>query len=57
MLLEQKEHSFFFENKTGLKQDDSLSTVLFSLALQEVPSGIKMVKEQLNILAYADNFV
>ena len=53
--------SSFFENKTGLKQDDTLSPVLFNLALQKViqsikmvPSGIKIGKEQLNILAFAD---
>jgi len=28
--------SSFFENKTGLKQDDSLSPVLFNLALRKV---------------------
>ena len=49
--------SSFFENKTGLKQDDPLSPMLFNLALQEVtqsikmvPSGIKIGKE-LNVLA------
>ena len=56
--------SSFFENKTGLKQGDSLSPILFNLALQKViqsvqnvPSGIKSGKEQLNILAYADDIV
>jgi len=52
--------SSFFENKTGLKQGNPLSPILFNLALQKViqsikivPSGIKMGKEQLN--AYADD--
>jgi hypothetical protein len=54
--------SSFFENKTGLKQCDTLSPILFNLALQKViqsikmvPSGIKIGREQLNILAYADD--
>jgi len=54
--------SSFFENKTGLKQGDPLSPILFSLALQKVIQSINMVrssirigKEQLNILAYADD--
>jgi hypothetical protein len=56
--------SSFFENKTGLKQGDHLSPILFNLALQKViqstkmvPSGIKIGKEQLHILAYAENTV
>jgi len=57
--LEQKEHChIFFENKTGLKHGDALSPILFNLALQKViqsikmvPSGIKIGKEQLNVLA------
>ena len=46
----------------GLKQGDALSPILFNLALQKVtqsikmvPSGIKVGKEQLNVLAYADD--
>ena len=54
--------SYFLENKTGLKQGDSVSPLLFSLALQKViqsikvaPSSIRIGKEQLNVLAYADD--
>jgi len=54
--------SSFFENKTGLKQGDLLSPILFNLVLQRgiqsikmVPSGIKIGREQMNILAYADD--
>jgi hypothetical protein len=49
--------SSFIENKTGLKQGDPLSPTLFNLALQSikmVPSGIKIGKEQLNLLTYAN---
>jgi hypothetical protein len=49
-----------FEDKTGLKQSDQLSTILFNLALQKViqsikmvPSGIKNCKKQLNKLVDA----
>ena len=45
-----------------MKQGDPLSQILFNLALQKViqnikmvPSGIKIGKEQLNVLAYADD--
>jgi len=45
-----------------LKQGDPISPVLFNLALQKmiqsikmVPSGIMIGKEQLNVLAYADD--
>ena len=56
--------SFFFENITELKQGNSLSQILFNLALQKVTqsikvfsSGIKIGKEQLNVLTYADDIV
>jgi len=54
--------SSFFKNKTGLKHGDPLSPILFNLALQKViqsikivPNGIRIGKDQLNILAYADD--
>ena len=47
-----------------MKQGDSPSPILFNLALQKmirsiktVPSGIKIGKQQLNVLAYANDFV
>jgi len=53
---------FFKYIYIGLKQGDPLLPTLFNLALQKViqsikmvPSGIKIHKEQLNILAYADD--
>jgi len=56
--------SSFFEKTTGLKQGDSLSPILFNLVLQKViqsikmvPSGIKIGKEQENVLTYADDIV
>jgi hypothetical protein len=54
----------FFKNKTGLKWGGFLSPTLFNLALQKAiqsiqmaHSGMKVGKEQLNILAYADDIV
>ena len=45
-----------------MEKGDALSPVLFNLTLQKViqsmkmvPSGIKIGKEQLNVLAYADD--
>ena len=56
--------SSLFENKTGLKQGDSLSPILFNLALQKViqsikmvPSDIKIGKEKFHVLVYADDIV
>ena len=56
--------SSFPENKTALKQGDSLSPILFNLALQKMIQSIKMVprvtkigKQQLNVLAYAYDIV
>jgi len=53
--IEGTSSSFFFLNKTGLKQGYPLSPILFNLALQKViqsikivPSGIKIGKEQMN---------
>jgi len=49
--------SSFSENKTGLKQGDPLSPILFNLELQKVIQSIKMVPssikigKELNILA------
>ena len=47
-----------------MKQGEALSPLLFNLALQEViqsikmaPSGIKIGKDKLNVLTYADDIV
>jgi hypothetical protein len=52
--------SYLFENKTGLKESDTSSTILFNSALPKVTECIKMVssgkkigKEQFNISTYA----
>jgi hypothetical protein len=54
----------FIISHSQIQQSDSLSPILLNLALQKViqsikmvPSGIMTGKEQLNILAYADNIV
>ena len=56
--------SSIFENKTRLKQGDSLSPILINLALQKVihsikmvPSGINIGKEQLNVFTFADDIL
>jgi len=54
--------SSFFENTTGLKLGDSITSIIqFSITVMQsikmVPSGIKIGKEQLNVLAYADDIV
>ena len=47
----------------GLKQDDSLSPILFNLLLQKIIQSIKMVPDviridkELNVLAHADDIV
>ena len=58
------EHCHPFLKIKQLKQVDSLSTILLNLALQKVIQSIKMVcsgikigKEQLNVLAYANDIV
>jgi hypothetical protein len=51
----------FFENNTVLKQGDSLSPPLFITkviqSIKIVPNSIEIGKEQLNILAHADDIV
>ena len=56
--------SSLFVNNTGLKQGDFLSPILLNLALQKVIQSVKMVlsgikigKEQLSVLPYADNII
>ena len=51
-----------FKNKTVLNQGDTLSPILLNLVLQKViqnikivPSGIKIGKEKVNILANTDD--
>jgi hypothetical protein len=41
--------SSFFENKAGLKQGDSVSPILFNLALQKVIESIQMVPSGIEI--------
>jgi len=41
--------SSFFENKTGLKESDSLSPVSFNLALQKVTGSINIVPSDIKI--------
>jgi hypothetical protein len=41
--------SSFFENKTGLKQGDYLSPVLFNSALQKVIQSIQMVPSSIKV--------
>ena len=53
-----------FKNKTGLKQGDALSPLLFNIALQKIinklkltPAGINIKEERINIMAYADDII